>query len=312
MVPQILTHRGGLLPEVNQDNVRDVIQDVNEEVMENDDEEETDDEEEQGNEGVEQKREDVENVDEEELGSDKEGEGQEEEDDEEAETMKRRKRMDPTYGTPNDGGATLFGYKHSWAAKIYASKDHKDAVHVTKRQKASKWDLYKECAEFQAKVKECVLYKATELAHADFDVVAVSAFLERHYPETYTMHLLFGEMAITPDDCHHITGLPLEGKCLREGYNLSMSYEALEALAQKFLGWDARKSQCEFRRSVRSPKKGDEYNAYEANGAKKKTVKKFKLVKLKAAFSEIKKKVEKEKLVMDAETLRHHVTAYWL
>ncbi|XP_026420408.1 protein MAIN-LIKE 2-like [Papaver somniferum] len=237
-------HGGGLLPEVNQDNVRDVIQDV-----------------------------------------------------------------DPTYGTPNDGGATLFGYKHSWAAKIYATKDHKDAVRVIKRQKASKWDLSKECAEFQAKVKECVLYKTIELVHADFDAVAVSAFLERHYPETYTMHLPFGEMAITPDDFHNITGLPLEGKCLREGYNPSMSYEALEALAQKCLGWDARKSQCEFRRSVRSPKKGDEYNAYEANGAKKKTVKKFKLVKLKEAFSETK---TKGKLVMDAETLRHHVTAYWL
>ncbi|RZC60202.1 hypothetical protein C5167_021948 [Papaver somniferum] len=190
--------------------------------------------------------------------------------------------------------------------------DHKDAIRVIKRQKASKWDPSKECAEFQAKVKECVLYKAIELAHADFDPVAVSAFLERHYPDTYTMYLPFGEMAITPDDFHNITDLPLEDKCLREGYNPSMSYESLEALAQKCLGWDARKSQCEFRRSVRSPKKGDEYNAYEANETKKNTVKKFKLVKLKAAFSETKKKVTKGKLVMDAETLRHHVTAYWL
>ncbi|XP_026384159.1 uncharacterized protein LOC113279705 [Papaver somniferum] len=168
------------------------------------------------------------------------------------------------------------------------------------------------CDEFATKVKECMLWKAIELAHVEFDIVAVSAFLERHYPETYTMHLPFVEMGITPDDCHNITGLPVEGKCLQEGYNPSMSYEALEDLALKCLGWDARKSQYEFRRAVRSPQRGDEYNPREANGTLKKKVKKFKLVKWKAAFGGTKKKVEKGMFVMDRETLRHHVTAFWL
>lgn len=68
----------------------------------------------------------------------------------------------------------------------------------------------------QEKVKECVLWRALELAHKDFDIVAVSAFLERHYPERYTMHLPFGEMAITPDDFMRITGLQVEGKCLQK------------------------------------------------------------------------------------------------
>ncbi|XP_026458465.1 uncharacterized protein LOC113358975 [Papaver somniferum] len=223
-----------------------------------------------------------------------------------------RKAVYPTYDTPNDGGETLFGYKHSWAAKIYATKDHNDAVRLIKRQKASTWYLSLECDEFVDKVKECVLWRDIELAHVKFDTVAVSAFLERHYPETYTMHLPFGKMGITPDDCHNITGLPVEGKCLREGCNPSMSYEALEYFALKCLGWDARKSQCEFRRAVRSPQRGDEYNPREANGPLKKNVKKFKLVKLKEAFGGTKKKVEKGKLVMDRETLRHHVTAFWL
>ncbi|RZC49368.1 hypothetical protein C5167_017792 [Papaver somniferum] len=171
-----------------------------------------------------------------------------------------------------------------------------DKVRLIKRQKVAKWDLSLECDEFVVKVKECVLYRAIQLAHVEFDVVAVSAFLERHYPETYTMHLPFREMGITPNDCRNITGFQVEGKFLREGYKPSMSYESLEELAQKFLGWDARKSQCEFRRSVRPPKRGDEYNPREENGALKKKLKKFKLVKLNAAFGGTKKKVEKGKV----------------
>ncbi|XP_026396616.1 protein MAINTENANCE OF MERISTEMS-like [Papaver somniferum] len=166
-------------------------------------------------------------------------------------------------------------------------EEEQGQVRLIKRQKASKWDLTLECDEFQAKVKECVLWRAVEYAHVDFDDVAVSAFLKRNYPETYTMHLPFGEMGITHDDFHSITGLTVEG-------------------------WDARKDQCGFRRSVRSPKRDDEYNPREANGTLKKKVKKFKLVKSKATFGGTKKKVEKGKLVMDRETLRHHVTAYWL
>ncbi|XP_026413456.1 uncharacterized protein LOC113309255 [Papaver somniferum] len=86
----------------------------------------------------------------------------------------------------------------------------------------------------------------------------------------------------------------------------------LKDLALKCLGWDARKSQCEFICAVKSPKRGDEFNPKEANGTLKKKVKKFKLVKLKATFGGTKKMVEKGKLVMDRETLKHHVTAYWL
>ncbi|RZC53121.1 hypothetical protein C5167_011973 [Papaver somniferum] len=71
-------------------------------------------------------------------------------------------QVNPTYGTPNDGGETLLGYKHSWDAKIYATKDHKDAVRLIRRQKASKWDISLECDEFQTKVKECVLWRAIE------------------------------------------------------------------------------------------------------------------------------------------------------
>lgn len=173
--------------------------------------------------------------------------------------------MSPTYGTPIDGGETLFGYKHSWTAKIYATKDHNDTIRLIRLQKASKWDFSNECQEFQDKVKECVLWRALELAHNDFGTNAVSAFLERHYPERYTMHLPFGEMGITPDDCMRITGLPVEGKCLREGYNQSISYEDLEASNLKCLGWVPRKAQCEFKRSVKEPKREDEYKPKEEN-----------------------------------------------
>lgn len=91
-----------------------------------------------------------------------------------------------------------------------------------------------------------------------------------------------------------------------------MSYEAVEALTLKCLGWDPRKAQCEFRRSVKEPKRGDEYNPKEENGASKKMVKKFKLVRLKEAFVDTAKKTKRGLLMMDEENLKHHVTAYWL
>lgn len=145
-----------------------------------------------------------------------------------------------------------------------------------------------------------------------FDAVTVTAFAERFYPETDTFHLPFGEMAITPDDCFRITALPITGTSVRDGYNPSMSYEVLEKLVERCLGWSDRKAQCELRPANKDPKEGDEYNEFEEDRTYKMKLKKIKLKTLFDEFSGTKDLVTKGKLVMTEEKIKHHVIAYLL
>lgn len=181
-----------------------------------------------------------------------------------------------------------------------------------KRQKNKVWNIENECDEVRLAVFDCVLWNGIQHAHQKFDAVTVTAFAERAYPETDTFHLPFGEMAITPDDCFRITALPITGTSVRDGYDPSMSYEVLEKLVERCLGWSDKKAQCEFRRANKEPKEGDEYNEFEEDRTYKKKLKKIKLKTLFDEFSGTKDLVAQGKLVMTEEKTKHHVTAYLL
>ncbi|RZC76692.1 hypothetical protein C5167_000842 [Papaver somniferum] len=226
------------------------------------------------------KREGKEVVEEEEGNEDEDDdEGEEDEDDDDDE---EEEEANPTYGTLRDGGMKLIGYKNSWASKIFATKNA---------------------------VYDCVLWSAIEQAHHKFDAATVTAFAERAYPETDTFLLPFGEMAITPNDCYRITGLPITGTSGRAGYDPNMIFGALEKLVEKCLGWDSTKAQYEFRKAAKKPKRDDEHNPFNADRSTKKMLKKIKLNTLFDEFSGTRDKVLRGKLVMTEEKLTHHVTA---
>ncbi|XP_026382125.1 protein MAINTENANCE OF MERISTEMS-like [Papaver somniferum] len=206
----------------------------------------------------------------------------------------------------------LIGYKNSWDAKIFATKDHNNVVCVLKRQKNKIWSIEHECDEFKNAVYDCVLWKSIEQAHHKFDDVTGTAFAKRYYPETDTFLLPFSEMAITPNDCYRITGLPITGTSVRAGYDPNMIFGALEKLVEKCLGWDSTKAQYEFRKAAKKPKRGDELNPFNADRTAKKMLKKIKLNTLFDEFSGTRDKVLGGKLVMTEEKLTHHVTAYLL
>ncbi|XP_026419839.1 histone-lysine N-methyltransferase SETD1B-like [Papaver somniferum] len=55
-------------------------------------------------------------------------------------------------------------------------------------------------------------------------------------------------------------GLPVTGTSVRDVYDPSMSYELLEKLVEKCLGWNDVKAQCEVKRAAKEPEEGDEYS----------------------------------------------------
>lgn len=75
-------------------------------------------------------------------------------------------------------------------------------------------------------VKNSGLYPAiASTSTIGYDKPLVSAFVERYYAETDSMHFHFGEMTITPDDAHEITGLSIEGKSVRSiGFTKDMDF----------------------------------------------------------------------------------------
>ncbi|XP_026433332.1 protein MAINTENANCE OF MERISTEMS-like [Papaver somniferum] len=112
---------------------------------------------------------------------------------------------------PADGGKVLIGYGESWAKRIYETPNHCRAVRILRHQRDTHWDLFKEVPEVIAIVQDSGLWSSIKYGHQECDRVTASAFAERFAPETYTFHLPFGEMTITPDDANKITGLSVTG-----------------------------------------------------------------------------------------------------
>ncbi|XP_026409842.1 uncharacterized protein LOC113304936 [Papaver somniferum] len=104
---------------------------------------------------------------------------------------------DPVYGLPGDGGQMLWGYKDILAAVVFHTIDHKDVVRFMKPGTSVR------------------LIPAVKNLDLGYDIPLCSSFDERYYGDTYTLHLPFGEMTITPRDAQLITGLSIEGNAVK-------------------------------------------------------------------------------------------------
>lgn len=110
------------------------------------------------------------------------------------------------------------------------------------------WPLSGECERFKTIVANSGLANAAENSLLEHDRVAISAFVERMYPETDTFHMPFGEMTITPDDVVQILNLPDQGTAVKFNYTKQLSWAQLYSLTNKCLGWDEETTTAEFRR----------------------------------------------------------------
>ncbi|XP_026379664.1 protein MAIN-LIKE 1-like [Papaver somniferum] len=196
----------------------------------------------------------------------------------------------------------LIGYKESWAKKIYETPDHRDAVRVLRHQSATHWDIFKEAPEVVALVQGLGLWPAIFYAQEEFDAVTNSAFCERFFPETYTFHIPFGEMEITPDDAQKISGLRTDRKNVYSAV-YEITWDELYVLAEETLGWLKDKIELEFACATKEVK-------YVDSSTKK--LKKIKFTALKKCFGDTNEKISKGELVMDEVTAMRTATAYLL
>ncbi|XP_026459689.1 protein MAINTENANCE OF MERISTEMS-like [Papaver somniferum] len=85
-----------------------------------------------------------------------------------------------------------------------------------------------------------LLSVVNNLGHLTYDRPLCSAFAERYYGETDTLHLPFGEMTITPNDAKFITGLSIEGKYAQE-----LDWDKIHAWTKEVFQWDEEKTKKE-------------------------------------------------------------------
>ncbi|XP_026384315.1 uncharacterized protein LOC113279884 [Papaver somniferum] len=146
---------------------------------------------------------------------------------------------DPPLGIPGDGG-----------------KDHKDVVRIMKLGTSvsmiRKWPLegiettVGEVPEVIDLVNYTGLLPAVENLDLGYDRPLCSAFAERYYGETDTLHLPFGEMTITPNDVKLITCLSIEGKAVKhKGYEPELEWDKIYAWTKEVFQWDEEKTKKE-------------------------------------------------------------------
>lgn len=82
-------------------------------------------------------------------------------------------------------------------------------LHHTK--KLREWDLTGASEYFISKVN-CTGFQNLRESLEVLDRSLISAFVERWHSDTSTFHMPWGEMTITLDDVHQITGLTIEGE----------------------------------------------------------------------------------------------------
>ncbi|XP_026454010.1 uncharacterized protein LOC113355159 [Papaver somniferum] len=95
-----------------------------------------------------------------------------------------------------------------------------------------------ECERFKTIIANSGLDDAAENSMLEHDRVAISAFVERLYPDTDTFHMPFGEMMITPDDILEILRLPVHGKGVRDEYTKQLEPDKLYSLTKDCFSWD--------------------------------------------------------------------------
>ncbi|XP_026419939.1 protein MAIN-LIKE 2-like [Papaver somniferum] len=113
------------------------------------------------------------------------------------------------------------------------------------------WPLKDEYERFKTIIANSGLADAAENSMLEHDRVAISAFVERLYPETDTFHMSFGEMTITPDDVVQIVRLPVHGKGVRAEFTKQLEWTKLYDLTKKCLCWDEETSTTEFKRCMK-------------------------------------------------------------
>ncbi|XP_026451318.1 uncharacterized protein LOC113351575 [Papaver somniferum] len=167
------------------------------------------------------------------------------------EKMFLRGPKDPVYGSPGDGGQMLWGYNDSWAVV-----DHKDVVRLMKPETSvsmmRQW-LLEGIESTVGEVPEVVdlfnsmgLIPAIENLDLGYDRPLCSAFAERYYGETDTLHLPFGELTITPHYAKFITGLSIEGKAVKsKWYAQELEWDNIYALTKYVFQWDEERTKSE-------------------------------------------------------------------
>ncbi|XP_026384455.1 uncharacterized protein LOC113280032 [Papaver somniferum] len=164
---------------------------------------------------------------------------------------------DPPLGIPTDGGNLLWGYKGSWAGVVYNTTDHKHVVRLmnpgTSVSKMRQRPLIDD-ELIRGEVPEVVdlvnstglLSVVNNLVHLTYDRPLCSAFAERYYGETDTLHLPFGEMTITPNGAKFITGLSIEGKAVKKkDYAQELDWDKIYAWTKEVFQWDEEKTKNE-------------------------------------------------------------------
>ncbi|XP_026419487.1 protein MAINTENANCE OF MERISTEMS-like [Papaver somniferum] len=80
---------------------------------------------------------------------------------------------------------------------------------------------------------------AVENLDLGYDKPLCSAFVERYYGETDTLHLSFGEMTIITNDAKFIIGLSIDGKSVKhEGYAQELEWDKIYAFTKNVFQWD--------------------------------------------------------------------------
>ncbi|XP_026431820.1 uncharacterized protein LOC113329065 [Papaver somniferum] len=128
---------------------------------------------------------------------------------------------------------------------------HSDAIRLLKPTAAPSkvlkdWPLSGECERFKTTIAKSGLSTDAENSMLEHDRVAVSAFMERLYPESDTFHMRFGDMIITPDDAKQILNLNDHGVAVKYEYTKQVTWEKLYDLCKYCFGWDKETSDIEF------------------------------------------------------------------
>ncbi|XP_026378892.1 protein MAINTENANCE OF MERISTEMS-like [Papaver somniferum] len=90
------------------------------------------------------------------------------------------------------------------------------------------------------------LIAAVENFDLGYDKPLCSAFAERCYGETDTLHLTFGELTVTPNDAKFITGLSIEGKAMNyKGYAQELEWENIYTFTKDVFQWDEERTKSE-------------------------------------------------------------------
>ncbi|KAK1304873.1 hypothetical protein QJS10_CPB11g00705 [Acorus calamus] len=108
----------------------------------------------------------------------------------------------------------LVDYRHHVAYHIWNGKERSVLRCRQPVTQLDSWSLDDEAIIFVNRVRESGLLPLVQWSFKTINCSLISAMVERWHPETNTFHLPVGEMGITLDDVHQITGIPVMGQAV--------------------------------------------------------------------------------------------------